>query len=108
MRSKRLQRWSESNGTTLTEEEWIEELNKYDRLHQYAKKRKREESSEEKRKRSGKERWEEPKEGTTLSTEKWIETLNKHDLLEQYAKKRKRESGEQKQSRIRLAEPELH
>jgi len=36
----------EPNGTTLTEEEWIEELNRYDRLHQYAKRRK-EESPEE-------------------------------------------------------------
>jgi hypothetical protein len=32
----------ELNGTTLSTEEWIEELNKYDRLHQYAKKRKEE------------------------------------------------------------------
>ena len=32
----------EPNGTTLTLEEWIEELNTCDRLHQYAKKRKRE------------------------------------------------------------------
>jgi hypothetical protein len=27
------------NGTTLTVEEWIDEMNKYDRLHQYAKRR---------------------------------------------------------------------
>ena len=92
----------EPNGTTLTLEEWFEELNEYDRLHQYAKKRKQEKSGEEKREENGKERREEssekkrkePKEGTTLSTEKWIETLSKHDPLEQYAKKRKRESGE--------------
>jgi len=35
------------NGTTLTLEEWFEELNKCDRLHQYAKKRKRESGEEE-------------------------------------------------------------
>jgi hypothetical protein len=77
----------EPNGTTLTLEEWFEELNSCDRLHQYAKKRKREES--------GKERRKEPREGTTLSTEEWIETLNKHDDFDQCAKKRKRESGEE-------------
>jgi len=32
----------EPSGTTLTLEEWSEELNSCDRLHQYAKKRKRE------------------------------------------------------------------
>ena len=36
----------EPNGTTLTVEEWIEEMNKYDRLHQYAKNR-REETDDE-------------------------------------------------------------
>jgi hypothetical protein len=36
----------EANGTTLTVEEWIEEMNTYDRLHQYAKKR-REETDDE-------------------------------------------------------------
>jgi hypothetical protein len=30
------------DGTTLTVEEWIELMNKYDRLEQYAKKRKKE------------------------------------------------------------------
>ena len=93
----------EPNGTTLTLEEWFEELNSCDRLHQYAKKRKQEKSGEEKREENGKERreessekkWKEPKESTTLSTEKWIETLNKHDDFDQYAKKRKRESGEE-------------
>jgi len=30
---------------TLTEEEWIEELNQYDRLSQYAKKRRKEKES---------------------------------------------------------------
>jgi hypothetical protein len=35
----------ESKGTTLTEEEWIELMNKHDRLDQYAKKR-REKSGE--------------------------------------------------------------
>jgi len=69
------------SGTTLTLEEWFEELNEYDRLHQYAKKRKREESGEERRK--------EPEEGMTLSTEEWIETLNKHDSFDQYAKRRR-------------------
>jgi len=37
----------ELNGTTLSTEEWIEELNKCDRLHQYAKKRKRERGGED-------------------------------------------------------------
>jgi hypothetical protein len=37
----------ELKGTTLSTEEWIEELNKCDRLHQYAKKRKRESGEEE-------------------------------------------------------------
>jgi hypothetical protein len=91
-----------SSGTTLTLEEWFEELNKCDRLHQYAKKRKQEKSGEEKREENGKERREEssekkrkePKEGTTLSTEKWIETLNKHDDFDQYAKKRRKKSSE--------------
>jgi len=32
----------EPNGTTLTVEEWIEEMNTCDRLHQYAKRRKEE------------------------------------------------------------------
>jgi hypothetical protein len=36
----------EPSGTTLTLEEWFEELNKYDRLHQYAKKRKEERDDE--------------------------------------------------------------
>ena len=36
----------EPSGRPLTEEEWIEEMNQYDRLSQYAKKR-REESDEE-------------------------------------------------------------
>jgi len=36
----------EPNGTTLTVEEWIEEMNACDRLHQYAKKR-REETDDE-------------------------------------------------------------
>jgi hypothetical protein len=36
----------EPNGTTLSTEEWIEELNKYDRLHQYAKRRKEETDDE--------------------------------------------------------------
>jgi hypothetical protein len=35
-------RRKEPSGTTLTLEEWFEELNSCDRLHQYAKKRKRE------------------------------------------------------------------
>jgi hypothetical protein len=30
----------EPNGTTLTVEEWIEEMNTCDRLHEYAKRRK--------------------------------------------------------------------
>ncbi|MCS4182168.1 hypothetical protein [Salinibacter ruber] len=34
----------ESDGTTLTVEEWIELMNKYDRLDQYAKKRKEEQT----------------------------------------------------------------
>jgi len=83
----------ELNTTTLSQEEWFEELNKCDRLHQYAKKRKekssekeQEKSGEEKREESGEERREELKEGTTLSTKEWIETLNKHDDFEQYAK----------------------
>ena len=38
----------EPDGTTLTVEEWIELMNKYDRLSQYAKKR-REKSDDEKR-----------------------------------------------------------
>jgi len=77
---------NEPSGTTLTLEEWFEELNKCDRLHQYAKKRKREESGEERR--------EEPTEGTTLSTKEWVETLNKHDSFDQYAKKRRKKSSE--------------
>jgi hypothetical protein len=73
-----------SSGTTLTLEEWFEELNKCDRLHQYAKKR-RGKGDEEKRK--------EPKEGT-LTEEEWIEELNQYDRLSQYAKRRKeKESG---------------
>ena len=79
----------EPNGTTLTLEEWFEELNSCDRLHQYAKKRKREESSGEKGEESGEERRKEPEEGMTLSTEEWIETLNKHDSFDQYAKRRR-------------------
>jgi hypothetical protein len=43
------------NGTTLTLEEWFEELNSCDRLHKYAKKRKQEKSGEEKREGSGDE-----------------------------------------------------
>jgi hypothetical protein len=77
----------EPNGTTLTLEEWFEELNSCDRLHQYAKKRKWEES--------GKERRKEPREGTTLSTEEWIETLNKHDSFDQYAKRRRERREEE-------------
>ena len=74
----------EPNGTTLTLEEWFEELNSCDRLHQYAKKR-RGKGDEEKRK--------EPKEGT-LTEEEWIEELNQYDRLSQYAKRRKeKESG---------------
>ena len=34
----------ESDGTTLTVEEWIELMNKYDRLDQYAKRRKEEQT----------------------------------------------------------------
>jgi hypothetical protein len=79
----------EPSGTTLTLEEWFEELNSCDRLHQYAKKRKQEKSGGEKREESGEERQKEPKEGTTLSTEEWIEVLNKHDSFDQYAKRRR-------------------
>jgi len=35
------------NGRLLTEEEWIELMNRYDRLHQYAKKRREEKDGEE-------------------------------------------------------------
>ena len=75
----------DQNGTTLTLEEWFEELNSCDRLHQYAKKR-RGKGDEEKRK--------EPKEGT-LTEEEWIEELNQHDCLSQYAKRRKEERNEE-------------
>ena len=75
----------EPSGTTLTLEEWFEELNKCDCLHQYAKKRK-EESGEEKQK--------EPEEGT-LTEEEWIEELNQYDRLSQYAKRRKEERNEE-------------
>ncbi len=43
----------ESDGTTLTVEEWIELMNKHNRLDQYAKKRKNEQR--EKRREEGKE-----------------------------------------------------
>ena len=76
----------EPNGTTLTLEEWFEELNSCDRLHQYAKKRKQE--------KGGKEKRNEPKEGT-LTEEEWIEVLNKHDSFDQYAKRRKEERNEE-------------
>ena len=77
----------ELNTTTLSTEEWFEELNKCDRLHQYAKKQKQEESSEERR--------EEPKEGTTLSQEEWFEELSKHDSFDQYAKRRRERREEE-------------
>ena len=70
----------EPSGTTLSVEEWIEEMNRYDSLSQYAKKR-QEESGEEKRK--------EPREGT-LTEDEWIELMNKHDRLSQYVKRRRR------------------
>ena len=85
----------ELNTTTLSREKWFEELNKCDRLHQYAKKRKQEKSGGEKREKSGEERQKEPKEGTTLSTEEWIEVLNKHDSFDQYAKRRKEETDDE-------------
>jgi hypothetical protein len=75
----------EPSGTTLTLEEWFEELNKCDRLHQYAKKR-RGKGDEEKQK--------EPEEGT-LTEEEWIEELNQYDRLSQYAKRRKEERNEE-------------
>ena len=80
------QKRREQNGTTLTLEEWFEELNSCDRLHQYAKKRKREASGEEEQK--------EPKAGT-LTEEEWIEELSKHDSFDQYAKRRKEERNEE-------------
>ncbi len=38
----------ELNTTTLSQEEWFEELNKCDRLHQYAKKRRERREEDEK------------------------------------------------------------
>ncbi|WP_263787930.1 hypothetical protein [Salinibacter grassmerensis] len=48
---KQSEKRKEPSGTTLTVEEWIELMNKHDRLEQYAKKRKK-----ERREKRGEER----------------------------------------------------
>jgi hypothetical protein len=83
----------EPQGTTLSVEEWIEEMNRYDSLSRYAKKR-QEERGEEKREEP-EEKQEEPREGT-LTEEEWIELMNKHDRLSQYAKQRRERREQEK------------
>ena len=93
----------ELNTTTLSQEEWFEELNKCDPLEQYARKRQQQKSSEKEQEKSGEEkqeesseeRREEPQEGTTLSQEEWFEELSKHDSFDQYAKRRRERREEE-------------
>jgi hypothetical protein len=79
------------SGTTLPVEEWIEEMNRYDSLSQYAKKR-QEESGEEKREEPEEKR-KDPREGT-LTENEWIELMNKYDRLSQYVKWRREKRNE--------------